>query len=83
VGARFSAPIQNSPGYNGYRVFLGGELAGAWRWPPTPFSTEFFLHHWWYSKLLLQASLVAPGLKFLRSLFHIHKLYVRMTVHLW
>ena len=29
VGARFSAPIQNSPGYNGYRVFLGGELAGA------------------------------------------------------
>ena len=22
--------------YNGYRVFLGGIAAGAWRWPPTP-----------------------------------------------
>ena len=21
--------------YNGYRVFLGGKAAGAWRWPPT------------------------------------------------
>jgi len=26
--------------YNGYRVFLGGEAAGEWRWPPTPFSSE-------------------------------------------
>jgi len=23
--------------YNAYRVFPGGKLAGAWRWPPTPF----------------------------------------------
>ena len=26
--------------YNGYRVFLGGKAAGAWRWPPTPSSAE-------------------------------------------
>jgi len=26
--------------YNGYRVFPGGKAAGAWRWPPTPSSTE-------------------------------------------
>jgi len=24
----------------GYRVFSGGKTAGAWRWPPTPFSAE-------------------------------------------
>jgi len=23
--------------HNGYRVFLGGKAAGAWRWPPTPY----------------------------------------------
>jgi hypothetical protein len=26
--------------YNEYRVFIGGKAAGAWRWPPTPSSTE-------------------------------------------
>jgi len=26
--------------YNGYRVFPGSKAAGAWRWPPTPFSAE-------------------------------------------
>jgi hypothetical protein len=26
--------------YNGFRVFLGGKAAGAWRWPPTPSSAE-------------------------------------------
>ena len=26
--------------YNGYRVFLGGKTARAWRWPPTPSSAE-------------------------------------------
>jgi len=26
--------------YNGYRVFLGGKAAGAWRWSPTPSSAE-------------------------------------------
>jgi hypothetical protein len=26
--------------YNGYRIFPGGEAAGAWRWPPTVSSTE-------------------------------------------
>jgi hypothetical protein len=26
--------------YNGYRVFLGGKVAGAWRWPPTTSSAE-------------------------------------------
>jgi hypothetical protein len=26
--------------YNGHRVFPGGKGAGAWRWPPTPFSAE-------------------------------------------
>jgi hypothetical protein len=25
---------------NGYRVFPGGKVAGAWCWPPTPSSTE-------------------------------------------
>jgi len=25
---------------NGYRVFPGSKAAGAWRWPPTPSSTE-------------------------------------------
>ena len=41
VGAKFSTPIQTSPGahpgllYNGDRVFLGGKAAGAWR-PPIP-----------------------------------------------
>jgi len=23
--------------YNGYQVLPGGKVAGAWRWPPTPF----------------------------------------------
>jgi hypothetical protein len=37
--------------YNGYRVFLGGKAAGAWRWPPTPSSAkvrewaELFLYY--------------------------------------
>jgi hypothetical protein len=26
--------------YKGYRVFPRGTAAGAWRWPPTPFSAE-------------------------------------------
>jgi hypothetical protein len=26
--------------YTGYRVFPRDETAGAWRWPPTPFSAE-------------------------------------------
>jgi hypothetical protein len=26
--------------YNGYRVFPGSKMAGAWRWPPTPSSAE-------------------------------------------
>ena len=26
--------------YNGYWIFPGGKAAGAWRWPPTPFSAE-------------------------------------------
>jgi len=26
--------------YIGYRVFMGGKAAGAWRWPPTPSSAE-------------------------------------------
>ena len=26
--------------YNGYRVFPGGKAAGAWHWPPTPYSSE-------------------------------------------
>jgi len=26
--------------YNGYRVFLEGKAAGAWRWPPSPSSAE-------------------------------------------
>jgi len=26
---------------NGYQVFPGGKVAGAWRWPPTPSSAEF------------------------------------------
>jgi hypothetical protein len=42
-GARFSAPVQTGPPsllYNGYRVFPGGKVAGAWPWPPTPSSAE-------------------------------------------
>jgi len=42
-GARLSAPIQpdqpwgpTSLLYNGYRVFHEGNVARAWRWPPTP-----------------------------------------------
>jgi len=37
LGPRFSTPIQTGPGahsasyYNGYRVFPGGKVAGAWR----------------------------------------------------
>ena len=27
--------------YSGYRVFPRGKAAGAWRWPPTPSSSEF------------------------------------------
>ena len=26
--------------FNGYRVFPGGKAAGAWRWPPTPYSAD-------------------------------------------
>jgi len=26
---------------NGYQVFPGSKVAGAWRWPPTPSSAEF------------------------------------------
>ena len=26
--------------YNGYRVFIGGKAAWAWRWPPTPSSAH-------------------------------------------
>jgi hypothetical protein len=26
--------------YNGHRVFPGGKAAGAWRWPPNPFSAD-------------------------------------------
>ena len=26
--------------YIGYRVFIGGEATGAWRWPPTRFSAQ-------------------------------------------
>jgi hypothetical protein len=26
--------------HNGYRVFPGGQAAGAWSWPPTPPSAE-------------------------------------------
>jgi len=26
--------------YNGYRIFVGGKAAGAWRWPPTPSSVD-------------------------------------------
>jgi hypothetical protein len=36
-GARISAPIWGPPSliYNGYRVFPGGKVAGAWRWLST------------------------------------------------
>jgi hypothetical protein len=26
--------------YNGYRIFPGGNAAGAWRWPPTPSNAQ-------------------------------------------
>jgi len=45
-GARYSAPVQTGSeaqpaSYTmGTRVFPGGKVAGAWRWPPTPSSSE-------------------------------------------
>jgi len=45
VGARFSAPVQISPGAHpgdtvGKGSFPGGKAVGAWRLPPTPSSAE-------------------------------------------
>jgi len=46
VGAKFSAPVQTSPGAHpasctmGTGSFQGVEAAGAWGWPPTPSSAE-------------------------------------------
>ena len=45
-GWHFSAPIRTGPGahpaFCTMRTgsFLGGKAAGAWRWPPTPYSAE-------------------------------------------
>ena len=45
-GASFSAHIRTGRGAppnilnNGYRVFPGGKVAGAWPWPPTPSRAE-------------------------------------------
>ena len=46
VGARFYAPVQTGPWAHlatytmGTGSFLGGKAAGAWCWPPTPYSAE-------------------------------------------
>jgi len=40
VVSLFHISFQHSLLYNGYRIFLGGIAAGAWRWPRTPSSAE-------------------------------------------
>jgi hypothetical protein len=37
--------------YNGYRVIFGGEVAGAWRWPPHPHLARERLEVFLYSPL--------------------------------
>jgi len=38
MGSRFPHTSRPSLSYNRYRVFPGGKAAGAWPWPPLPFS---------------------------------------------
>jgi len=52
-GARFSEPVQTGPGAHpvSYKVGTGsfpGVSVGAWRWPPTPSSSELKEGVWLY-----------------------------------